>query len=261
MIDLHAHIIPGVDDGAKDLDLSLEMLRQAYDYGVTTVCATPHLCGKVDPQLGRKILCSFDLLKRRTSEDGIEIELILGSEIHIQQDLQGWENYPFFTYDDNKKYLLLELPLGILPADLETVVFDLRMEGLVPIVAHPERNIVTDSHFLKMERLRDLGALLQVNSGSLLGYGGKRLKKITERLVRTGLATLVASDAHDQNTRSFRSLAGVLPEIERLLGKEAAFRLMYENPKRIIAGERMENDQCSLPAEEYTTHLSADTLR
>lgn len=261
MIDLHAHIIPGVDDGAKNLDLSLKMLKQAYDHGITTVCATPHICGKTDSEFEQEIISLFDLLKRKISEDKIKIELILGSEIHVQQDIQKLKKFEFFTYNDNRKYLLLELPLGVFPPDLENTIFDLRMEDFVPIIAHPERNIITDADFSKIERLSELGALFQVNAGSLLGYGGKGLKKIAEKLIQTELATLVASDAHDEDRRSFKSLAYVLPRIQRLLGKEGAFRLMYENPRRIIEGDKMENEIHHLSKEEFGTYLTSESSK
>jgi protein-tyrosine phosphatase len=249
MIDLHAHIIPGVDDGARDSDIALRMLRQAYDHGITTVCATPHICGRFDPELEKRIISSFELLKRKVSENKIKIDLVIGSEIHVQQDIQKLKKHFFFTYNDNKKYLLLELPLGIFPPDLENMIFNLRMDDFVPIIAHPERNIAADSDFSKIERLNQLGALFQVNAGSLLGYAGKGLKKIAEKLIQNELATLVASDAHDCKFRSFKALAYVLPRIHRLLGKEGAYKLIYENPKRIIEGQKIENEVYLLSAE------------
>ena len=147
MIDLHSHIIPGVDDGPKSLDHSLWMLKQAYDHGITTVCATPHICGKIYPGFEGKIVSAFDLLKRKMSEDKIKVDLILGSEIRVQLDIPKLRELPFFTYNNNQRFLLLELPLGIFPPNLENMIFDLRMDDLVPIIAHPERNVCTGDDF------------------------------------------------------------------------------------------------------------------
>lgn len=241
MIDLHAHIIPGVDDGAKDMEESLSMLKKGWDSGISTVCATPHILNKVDNKLERKILSGFDLLKKKVLEKNLEVKILLGSEIHISLDFENLKNFQFFTIDDNKKYLLLEFPLNHIPNYVEKMIFNLCLDGYIPVIAHPERSMVAEFDLKRLEKMVNLGAFFQLNAGSLLGHFGKKVKKFSLKLLKNELIYFVASDAHNEDKRSIEALSEVFPIIRELVGERKAFELFYQNPKNLIKGENVQS--------------------
>lgn len=241
MIDIHAHIIPGVDDGAKDMEESLSMLKKGWDSGISTVCATPHILKKVDCKFEQKILSGFDLLKKKITEKNLELKILLGSEVHISLDFENLKNFQFFTIDDNEKYLLLEFPLNHIPNYVEKIIFDLCLDGYVPVIAHPERSIIKEIDLKRLEKMANLGAFFQLNAGSLLGHFGKKVKKFSLKLLKNELIHFVASDAHDDQKRSIETLSEAFALIRNLVGERKVFELFYSNPQNLIQGKKIES--------------------
>ena len=239
MIDVHTHILPGMDDGAKTVDDSLLMIRQAIDAGIDTICATPHILGGVSHFLQQKIDHTFQLLVSRVEREKLKVKLVLGSEIYVRQDIYSLSQFNFFSLNQTGKYVLLELPLGHVPPNLDRLVHNLLSYGVTPITAHPERSIVEDSHFEAIEDLVRLGGLTQINAGSLLGRFGSAPRKAAERLLEWNLVDVMASDAHDPGARSIALLRRSCAEVCRLVGKAKADELTIQNPSRILNGEEL----------------------
>ncbi len=236
MIDIHTHILPGVDDGAKTLDDSVRMIRQAVDAGVTALCATPHVLNQVTPDLDRSINHSFRILQARVRENGLNIRLMLGSEIYLRPDIISLRGHSFFSLNQTGRHVLIELPLGEIPAGTDRLVYDLRLEGITPIIAHPERSLTRPRQLQEIDGLVSQGALMQVNAGSLLDHFGRLCRKMTESLLDSGLVHVVASDAHDVRSRSASVLPRALRRVARFLGPSEGQRLFEHNPGEILAG-------------------------
>ncbi len=133
----------------------------------------------------------------------------------------------------------MELPLGELPKGIDQLIYSLRLEGITPIIAHPERSVTAKNQLKEIENLIHLGALLQINAGSLLGRFGKNCKKIAECMLKQDLAHVMASDAHDPYSSSFVILSKAIKRAEKLVGKRKVEKLIGENPDKILKGVKL----------------------
>ncbi len=239
MIDLHTHILPGVDDGAKTIEQSLFMVKQAEKAGIAAICATPHILHQVTPQLEEKINSSFDLLKTRMAQAGCKVYLALGSEIYLREDISSLKSFRFFTLNNTGRYLLMELPWGQFPPHVGQIVFELQLERWIPIIAHPERSIITKKQLVTAEDLVHRGALMQINAGSLLGLFGRKIKRIAEELLRQNLVHFLASDAHDHFSCPIEILPQAFICASKIIGREKAEKLVISNPHQVIKGEEL----------------------
>jgi protein-tyrosine phosphatase len=237
MIDIHSHILPGVDDGPKTIQDSLLMVKQAQEAGVEAICATPHILNHVTPELDEAINQAFELLRTQAWKVGLKVRLFLGSEIYLRPDVVALRHHHFFSLDRSARYVLMELPLGRFPLGTDRLIYDLRLEGITPVIAHPERSLVRTDQLQQVEGLARQGALLQINAGSILGRFGRLARRMAERLLELGLAQVVASDAHDVQDRSFCVLRDAYRRTVDILGRDGAEKLFVHNPGSILAGE------------------------
>ena len=167
MIDLHTHLLPGIDDGAKSLEEAVQIIKQGKEIGITAICTTPHLSLNFRDDRTEKIMENFLNLQERITQEKIDIQLHLGSEIDLRGDFSKLKRLPFFFINQTQKYLFVELPLGEFPSFSERILFSLLIEGLSPILAHPERSLSKEGDFERIEKLKDSGILIQLNAGSL----------------------------------------------------------------------------------------------
>ncbi|MCK4590465.1 MAG: hypothetical protein KAT86_01825 [Candidatus Latescibacteria bacterium] len=239
MIDIHCHLLPGVDDGPKEIEQSLVMIAQGVKDGISAIVATPHILGPLDddefPELCQQKL---EELRKRLDEQGVNLRLFLGSEIFFQFSLASICRRRLGTLAGNGKYPLIEFPLNSLPHRFEEELFRLQLSGFMPIIAHPERNMMLARDVKKLFELSRRGILFQVNARSLTGGHRKAAKKVAERLVAEGAAQFVASDAHNSVSRPL-ILSQARRAVEKLVGAETAEELFYLNPQRAIQGENI----------------------
>ncbi len=239
MIDIHTHILPGVDDGAKTMEDSILMIEQAIDAGVEVICATPHILDEVTPALEEKINHTFRLLHSQVDERKLKIKLILGSEIYVRQDMVSLGRFDFFSLNQTGKYVLMELPLGQLPKGVDRLIYGLRLEGITPIIAHPERSLIEKNQLEDVQSLIRQGAMMQINAGSLSGYYGKLPRKTAELLLKQNLVHFMASDAHNPSHCSIAVLPQAFNKVSALVGKRKAEELVRHNPRQILKGEKI----------------------
>ncbi len=138
---------------------------------------------------------------------------MLRSEIYIREDMDSLSRFSFFSLNQTDKYILMELPLGQLPSGVDKVIYDLKMEGITPIIAHPERSVTERDQLKDIENFLRLGALMQINPGSLLDHSGRFHKKATEWLLEMDLAHIMASDAHNPSHRCVALLPQALKKV------------------------------------------------
>ncbi|MFS0725652.1 tyrosine-protein phosphatase [Paenibacillus sp. 1P07SE] len=217
MIDIHTHILPGIDDGAADWEAALAMARAAAAEGITTIIATPHHASGSwrNPADGVRQLTGE--LQERLDGEGIAVQVRPGQEIRVHGELfEAWDRGELLTLGDTS-YILIELPFTDIPAGMPELIHELRVLGLRPIIAHPERNAPIMKQPQRLSELIEAGAWGQVTAASLLGGFGKRCQESAWTLSRSGLIHIVSSDAHHIERRGFR-MREAYDEIERQLG-------------------------------------------
>lgn len=246
MIDIHAHVLPQIDDGPQSWDETLEMLRIAQAHGTTEVAVTHHILSELDYELEPQILQRFAQLQELLPRKGIEIKLHLGAELYVQPDMTL--DHRISTYNNMGRYCLVEFPMQSIPRFAAQRFFELLTNGVIPILAHPERNMgILRRPEIAYEYARR-GALLQVNAQSLLGRHGSRVKEIAHLLMDCNLVHLVASDAHNPTRRPLR-LDQAYDLVADTWGAERADLLFKETPGRIVRGEEVQTSD-PIPIEE-----------
>jgi protein-tyrosine phosphatase len=237
MIDFHNHVIPGVDDGAGDLDQSREALRTMWAQGITTVVATPHVKGSLtDDERGLSAFLdhvdgAFAELKAMAAAEFPGLRLERGHEVML--DTPQLRPADARLRLAGTPFVLVEFPFMMVPPNAPQAVFDLKMQGYFPIVAHPERYGNVDPSLAHPEEWRRVGGLLQVNAGSLLGRYGKGPQEIAWGLLRAGMVDYLSSDFH---ARGSCWTQGARAALEREGAGEQARLLTETNPARMLEG-------------------------
>jgi protein-tyrosine phosphatase len=246
MIDLHAHILPSVDDGPADLEESLDMVREAAEDGIETICATPHLLEKPSPRQLEYFRERFSELTTAIEQERLPTRLILGAEIYFQPDMVRMPEHLALTVNGPGRYLLYEFPMQGIPPGAEQIVFQLMMNGTIPILAHPERNLSVLGDETVLEPLVHSGTLLQINAGSLEGHFGRRVKKCALSLLRKGMVHFIGSDAHNAVDRPVR-LSPAVSLAAEVIGSQAAQALVDDHPRCVIDGQPLPEPALSIP--------------
>ncbi|WP_027108672.1 tyrosine-protein phosphatase [Lacticigenium naphthae] len=216
MIDLHCHILPRVDDGAKDLEESLEMARLAVSEGITHILATPHHQNKMWMNDKQKVQTLVSELQVALNEQNIPLTVFPGQEVRLYGELlKDIKEGTIQFIDEGNQYLLLEFPTSQVPAYTERLFFQLESKGVTPIIVHPERNRVFLKEPERLKELVDKGALAQLTAASYTGGFGKEIQKFSKQLIEANLVHFIASDAHNTQNRSFH-----MQEAMQLLKKE-----------------------------------------
>jgi protein-tyrosine phosphatase len=240
MIDLHAHILPGLDDGAADWDEAVRMCRLAVADGITAVAATAHMCRGMFDVTRRQILEGVSALRTRLADEGIPLAVESGAEVHIETDLcDRLREGSLVTVADRGRHLLIELPRQVLPLGLPEFLFSVRRAGVTPIIAHPELNLEIQDDPGKAAELARGGNLMHVTSPSVTGNAGKRAEQCAHELLTRRLAHLVASDAHSPRSRR-PELSRARAVVEELLSGDEAEEVFVRRPQRILAGETVD---------------------
>jgi len=239
VIDIHTHLLPGVDDGAKDIDQSLAMIRAGVKDGIEDAVVTPHILGRLDEAVDRAYTQKFEDLRSRVEKEGLPIRLFLGSEIMFGFELEGIGTLTVTTFNGNGRYFLIEVPMMMFPDAFETSMFRLRVAGLVPILAHPDRYPRLLQTPERIHRLAEQEILMQLDANTLTGPRQTPAFRVARSLIERGMAHFVASDAHGLDSRPF-ALSRAKRVVEELAGPETAHRLFVENPRRSIEGEPIE---------------------
>ena len=229
-IDIHCHILPGIDDGPETIEESLEMIEMACDDGGSHIFATPHILKGVHNNSSETIISSLNNFRNHVNNG---MEVLYGADVRISNDLIDLIERKEIPTLNGSEYLLLELPFYVMPPNIETMIFSLRQKGIIPIIAHPERYPYLMRNLQQMKRLRDIGVLYQVTATSLTGGFGRDICRSCFSMIKEGLVDFVASDAHNSKTRP-PILSKAYREIKREFDEVIADRLFFYNPRRIL---------------------------
>lgn len=233
MIDLHSHILPGIDDGAKNLEMSLAMARIAVADGIHTMACTPHIYPGLYMNDAAGITAARDALQLALDELGIPLKLTTGADVHLVPGLLEKLRAGTVPCLHKTRYLLLEPSHHVAPPRFAESVFQLVAAGYVPVITHPERLTWVEDNYQVFVDLTRQGAWMQVTAGALTGVFGARAKYWGERFLGDGMTHILASDAHSAGRRvpvmsEARAIA------ERMLGKEEALLLVEGRQKALM---------------------------
>ena len=244
MIDLHTHILPCVDDGAFNQEESLQMARMAVRSGVTAMVATPH-CNLPDDRHGlwsTAVTVATETMRIILQQENIPLQLYCGMEIYGTPDTPRRLKEGKLHTLNHSRYPLIEFPFYDYAEEATDMLEMLLRMGYRPIVAHPERYVYVQELPQLLNIWTDMGCLLQLNRGSLLGRFGQRAESLSYGLIERGFATCIASDAHASTVRT-PWLKDVHDLICREYSSELADVLLRENPQRILEDREVEIEE------------------
>jgi len=229
MIDIHCHILPSIDDGPKDEETSIDMLKIAAEDGIKSIIATPHFEEMIKPTVA-DVKDRISMLKQKAAALGIN--LYTGMEVYLTPETpDDLKKGKLLTLADSK-YLLVEFPFQQIPPYIDNILFEIMVQGKVPVIAHPERyREIIDNPNILLKYL-DKGALAQVNSWSIMGYFGPDIKTCAKSLVSHNMVHFLASDAHSNRKRK-PILTDALEKITQFAGTETADTLT-QNATKIL---------------------------
>lgn len=202
MIDIHSHILSDIDDGSKDLEMSINMLKKAERAGTTKIIATPHFMrGRFEVEYP-EVLKRVEELKKIASENNIDVKIYAGQEVYYSNNIVEYFNDKLIGTINSTKYMLIELPM--LEFNLDEVIntiYELQIRGIVPIIAHPERYKLFIKKPSMINALIKEGMLFQMNAGSIAGKFGKDVKKTAAKYLEHNVYSFMGSDAHRDEGR------------------------------------------------------------
>lgn len=239
MIDIHCHILPGVDDGPKSMEESLQMARIAAKDGIKIIVSTSHFIDESKFISGEPLKNRVESLNEKLKEEGIALTVLLGNEVYMSPQLPTrLENSEIFTIN-NSRYLLIELPFSDIPIYMDETIYQLKLKGITPIIAHPERyGQIIEQPNIVYEWINK-GVLIQINAGSLKGRFGPRVKEVSQILLKHNLVHFIASDGHSANGRKPK-LSDAVFEASEIIGKNQALKLVTDNVHAVIRDQELE---------------------
>ena len=249
MIDLHCHMLPNLDDGARTPDMALAMARLAVADGITMTVCTPHIYPGLFENTAKGISEAAQEFREALSRANIPLKISTGADIQVPPNLlQGLTSGALPTLH-NSRYFLFEPPHHTVLPNMLGLVSSAVSAGYVPIITHPERLSYIESCYDDFLRAVEMGAWIQLTGGSLLGRFGPRVKKITKRFLTDGVTHLLASDGHNLKNRT-PVLARATKAASKLVGEEEALRLVLDRPRAVI--QNLEPAAVPAPKSEWS---------
>ncbi|MBT2756705.1 tyrosine protein phosphatase [Mesobacillus foraminis] len=237
MIDIHCHILPGLDDGAQHIDNSIDMVKLAKKEGINTIIATPHHKNGRYENTKHVIIRKVDELNERLQKENIKLTILPGQEPAINGELlEDYQKGEVLSLN-NTQYQFIELPSNHVPRYTTQLLFDLQLRGLTPIIVHPERNQEIQERPELLYNMIEKGALAQLTAGAVCGKFGKRVKNLSFDLIEANLVHFIASDAHNIYKRSF-NMGQAFDVIGSKYGIDM-LSLFQENAELVIEGKNV----------------------
>jgi protein-tyrosine phosphatase len=257
MIDLHSHLLPGIDDGSHNWEESVAMAQQAVADGTTEIVITHHILDNTYYKLEAEILQKYEEMKKRLAAEQIKLRLHLACEIFYQPDMEL--NHTISTFNNNGRYFLVEFPMQGIPRGVDDVFFQLILDGKTPVIAHPERNVGILKNPNRAYEFVQRGALLQMNAGSLIGKYGEGVAALAMALMNGRLIHFAGSDGHNTDRRPLR-MRETYNLVRDLWGDRVATRIFLENPRLALAGQEIKISE-PLPVEAVKKRRSFNPLQ
>jgi protein-tyrosine phosphatase len=236
--DIHSHILPGVDDGCKDLAEARKLLKSCIDNKVENIICTPHFNCENDPLKKPELMDSVRGLKEQVMKEGMDINIFPGMEVRASRRIMEFaEDKDYLvTMNGKKKYLLLELPFSHEPYKLPDLLFQIKLLKIIPILSHPERYDYLSGRTKYLEKLHDEGLLMQVNNSSLVKGWTSPVYRRAVSMLKAGIIDFIASDCHYMKGR-FSNFIPAYEKLTKILGRKQADLIALENPGRLLLGQ------------------------
>ena len=236
MIDTHCHIVPNVDDGAKNLEDALEMAKIAYSEGIRKIINTSHYHPNFEYIKGKELFECIKEFNNTLKENNIDIEVFIGNELYYSEDIIDIiEQKEFYTLN-NSKYLLIEFPPIRFPKNLVDIIYEIKIRGYIPILAHVERYKEVQENINLIYECINEGALIQVNASSIMGKNRKEAEKTSKILLDNNMVHFIATDAHSSERRR-PLIKETYNYVVDKYGDKFAEILFIENPSKVIEDE------------------------
>lgn len=257
IVDCHNHSLPFIDDGAIDLEMALDMLKIASQNGTSDIALTPHHLNGAFSNFAKETRENVNTLRLHAKQAGIEINLHLGSEVHLVTETatQLVENKAL-TYGGLGKAALIELPKSSIPTGVESILSELIFNGITPVIAHPERNSILRKDFSQLKEWIEFGCKAQLTGQSCCGDFGANLQDTSFEMIRNSLIHLVASDAHRPEGRS-PNLLPTAKVLSKVFGTDISKLLLHDNPLKLLRGKNLK----SIPPQLNTSKSRIQSTR
>ena len=236
MIDFHSHILPGIDDGSRSIEQTIRMLKEAKEAGFTKIISTSHYMeGYYESDETERIELLNEVQKNISG-----IELYLGNEIYITNNMIDLIQNKQASTINNSKYVLFEFPLSAKSMNDKEVVYRLIENGFVPVIAHPERYSYVQDNPEYIEELAEMGALFQANYGSIIGMYGKKAEKTLKKLLKNDLIRFFGTDSH-RIEQVYTKMPKILKKLHKVLSDEEIEEFTVINPQKVLNNEEIED--------------------
>lgn len=242
MFDLHNHLLPGTDDGPADMEESIEMARMAYEDGTRVIVATPHGKDVVEKSSIPAVRALVDRLNHEIADRFIPLRILLGMENHLEPNTPDLVDNGLAIPIEGTHYILIELPFQSYPLYVDNVLFQVQIKGLRPIIVHPERNTRIQDSPETLAGLVQRGAIAQLTASSITGAFGKDAQSSSRELLQRGLVHIIASDGHTAGGKRDPILSIGVVGAARIIGEEAALRMVTDTPQSILQDELIDTE-------------------
>lgn len=242
MIDFHTHILPNIDDGARNIEETIQLMQEAQQAGFEAIIATSHYMeGYYETDVsGREIW--MNAIYQKLQEENIDLKLYLGNEIYLSDNIISLLEEGKASTINNTSYVLFEMPLNIEPLNLYHVVYEMLQYKIVPILAHPERYTFVQQDPELIYDLIEKGVLMQSNYASIIGYYGSKAQVIVKKFLESNMVHFLGSDVHRSNT-IYPRIPQILEQLVQMIGKEKLEELTTTNPKLVLQNKRIDFEE------------------
>ncbi|HEY0222622.1 MAG TPA: CpsB/CapC family capsule biosynthesis tyrosine phosphatase [Lactovum miscens] len=250
MIDIHCHILPEIDDGAKTVEDTLTMLKVAIEEGITVITATPHHNPKYKNERSL-ILQKVQEVEQIIKENNLPIQVLPGQEVRVYGEvIADFKDNKLLTAADNSRFMLIEFPSDHVPGYASHLFYQMQSNGLQPILVHPERNSAIIENPNILYDLVNQGVLSQITASSVTGYFGRKIQKLTYQIIQNNLTHFIASDAHNMASRSFK-MKEALKIVEDEFGFELSEYYKKNSEQVVIDGQIYPNQPSKIKNKRF----------
>lgn len=238
MIDMHNHILYGIDDGCKTIEESIETIKNMKKIGFNSIVLTPHYIEDSSFKANNSLkLERLEILKEELLKNNIDVNLFLGNEIFINESINELIINKEIRSINNTRYILIELPFNNQILNLDDYLYELKLKGYKIIIAHPERYTYFKDNYEEARKLYDSGVLFQVNYGSIIGQYGSSSFKLVKKLLKDDMVDFISTDIHKPSSSLFDKFDDIKHKIIKIIGEDKFKDISYNNILKVINDE------------------------
>ena len=238
MIDMHNHILYGIDDGCKTIEESIETIKKMKKIGFNTIVLTPHYIEDSSFKANNNLkLQKLEILKEELLKNNIDVNLFLGNEIFINESINELIINKEIRSINNTRYILIELPFNNQILNLDDYLYELKLKGYKIIIVHPERYTYFKDNYEEARKLYDSGVLFQVNYGSIIGQYGSSSLKLVKKLLKDDMVDFISTDIHKPSSSLFDKFDDIKHKIIKIIGEDKFKDISYNNILKVINDE------------------------